>query len=96
MDYSQFHKIADEFLQNLADDIERKIPSAEVEYLQGVLCIEIDKKEYVFNKHEPTRQIWLSSPISGANKFFYDPTNNWVSTNGQNLLDIINQEFWRA
>ncbi len=96
IDVTKFHKIADEFLQDLADDIEKRSADIEVDYFQGVLTITLpDDKQYVINKHEPTRQIWFSSPISGAHKFGFDETNNfWAKPEGLKLLDLLNSEIF--
>jgi frataxin len=35
---------------------------------------------YLVNKHRPNREIWLSSPKSGAWHFSRDPEAGWIST----------------
>lgn len=94
MESLKFHKIADELLQNLADTIESANDEVEVDYLQGILNIILpDNKEYVINKHEPTKQIWLSSPYSGAHKFSYDETGNiWIGYKGEELIELLKNE----
>ncbi len=94
-DSSTFHKIADNLLQTIADSIENKDTDSDVEYLQGVLNIELgDGRKYVLNKHEPTKQIWLSSPISGSHKFKYDESNNrWIGHEGEDLSKLIYSEI---
>jgi iron donor protein CyaY len=90
----QFHKISDEFLQNLADEIEDKFEDAEVDYLQGILNISINDQQYVINKHEPSLQIWLSSPISGAYRFSYDANKKaWVNNLGVEIKSLLLSEI---
>ena len=40
----------------------------------GVLTVEADEGTWVVNKHAATRQVWLSSPQSGARR---PPNSNW-------------------
>jgi frataxin len=49
----------------------------------------------VINKHTPNRQIWLSSPISGAAHFALDPASGqWRSTRGTAVLhDLLASEL---
>jgi iron donor protein CyaY len=89
-----FHKISDEFLQNLADEIEDKFEDAEVDYLQGILNISINNQQYVINKHEPSLQIWLSSPISGAHRFSYvDIENTWINNSAIEIKSLLLSEI---
>lgn len=67
----------------------------------GVLRIEFqDGRVYLFNRHEPLRQLWLSSPVSGAWHFTLAPMMDqgvvdWRSTRGQNisLYALLNTEL---
>lgn len=44
----------------------------EINYADGVLTIEMtDGRAYVLNKQAPNMQVWLSSPISGPQRFEY-------------------------
>ncbi len=94
MDSSKFHLQADKFLTELAEKIESKIETNELEYLQGVLTLElVNGSIFVLNKHEPTKQIWLSSPKSGAHKFEYsEKEETWINKSGEKLINIIYQE----
>jgi CyaY protein len=95
MDATLFHKIADELLQNLADEIENANDRAEVDYLQGILTITLpNNKQFVLNKHEPTKQIWLSSPISGSHKFTYTESSGaWVGYEKEEFFSLIEKEI---
>jgi len=73
MNETNFHQIADSFLAKIAAALEEADSrgALELDYLGGILNIEIPPgKQYVINKHTPTRQIWLASPVSGAGHFF--------------------------
>ncbi len=51
------------------DDTEHQM-FEDMTYSDGVLNIYmIDKKTFVLNKQTPNMQIWLSSPISGPQRF---------------------------
>ena len=48
----------------------------------GILTIELESGgQYVINKHGPNRQIWMSSPKSGATHYDYDADRDaWTGT----------------
>jgi frataxin len=47
----------------------------------GILSISLPGGgTYLINKHAPNREIWLSSPKSGAWHFRHDPEAGWIST----------------
>ena len=62
----------------------------------GVLNIEMsDGRCYVVNKQAPNMQVWLSSPISGPQRFEYElDTQEWlqIRTN-EELVALLNKEF---
>ena len=44
----------------------------EINFSNGVLTIDMtDGRSYVLNKQTPNLQVWLSSPISGPQRFEY-------------------------
>tara|TARA_S200000501_G_C20380111_1_gene550104 strand:- start:29 stop:343 length:315 start_codon:yes stop_codon:yes gene_type:complete len=80
-----------EKINNLEGDIE-------VDLVENNLNIELgDQRIFIVSIHEPTKQIWLSSPISGAHHFNSIDDDNiiWESTrnSGIYLLDIIFKEL---
>lgn len=80
---SRFHAVADELLQTVVEAVDTKIgDTAEVDLIGGVLTIDLGPKgQYVVNKHAPNRELWLSSPVSGAWHFQYDAdADAWCST----------------
>jgi frataxin len=84
MDQSQFAAAADRTLRALFDALDQGLPDADVDLREGILTVELeDGRQYVINKHAPNRQIWLSSPVSGAAHFDLDAaTGTWRSTRG--------------
>jgi len=97
MDATQFENLAAKTLENLFDAIEDAIgDDADVDFDNGILTVELeDGRQYVINKHTPNKQIWLSSPISGAAHYEYgEDVGAWVSTRGGDaLLDVLNGEL---
>ena len=72
MEEQNFLTISDQYLENLAESIEKadKDVLLNIEYHDGVLEIESDKKGvYVINRHGASKKIWFSSPFSGADYF---------------------------
>jgi frataxin len=95
MNESEFIKLADNTIEKLANAIEDADLKGqiEVDLLGGVLSIELmDGKKYIINRHDASKQIWLSSPISGAAHFNYE-NGNWISSYSDNFLDIIANEM---
>ncbi|MEQ9361280.1 MAG: iron donor protein CyaY [Rhodospirillales bacterium] len=68
LDDTSFTRIADATLESFMDAIEAVLgDQADVDLEGGILTIELDSGgQYVINKHAPNRQIWMSSPASGA------------------------------
>lgn len=96
MEESEFKTISDTTLNKLAEEIEDNDIKGEldVEYQSGVLTITLPtKKQYVINQHVPMRQIWLSSPVSGAAHFDYTDSG-WKSTRGgADLEELVRKEL---
>lgn len=81
LDESSFSSLADEFLERVADTIDEAMGDRmDVDYQHGILTITLENGgQYVINKHGPNREIWVSSPVSGA--WHFAPTDgDWIST----------------
>ncbi|MBI3503411.1 MAG: iron donor protein CyaY [Proteobacteria bacterium] len=91
MDDREFAAQADATLQKLQDAIEHALADAdpEIELRGGILTVELaDGGQFVVNRHAPTRQIWVSSPVSGAMHFAWDKAGgHWRSTRGPDILE---------
>ena len=88
----QFESMAEALLGRLAEAVEAaEADGTDVELQGPVLTVEIEGQEgrragtFVVSKHAPTRQIWLSSPISGASHYAFDG-QAWRSTRDQSAL----------
>lgn len=96
---TEFETRADEILEHLMQRLEDTLGDRlDVDLDEGILSIELDSGgQYVINKHKPNRQIWMSSPSSGASHFEYDAESGWVGTRGAGSLDqILAQELSAA
>ena len=86
MDDREFDRLASATLDRLAERLEEGLDDADVELREGVLTVELaGGAQYVFNRHAPNRELWMSSPISGAHHFA--PAGGaWRSTRGEATL----------
>ena len=89
---TEFHRTADSFLANLLEACDEHLPDGSHADLNGgVLTIDTPTGQYILNKHAPNRQIWLSSPRSGA--WHFDARDGvWVATRGDQVLHAILQQ----
>lgn len=91
-----FDSAANRFLAALTSAFEDALPMAEVDLEGGILTVELeDGGTYVINKHAPTRQIWVSSPASGATHFARDQgSDRWIDTRGgRDLARMLREEI---
>ncbi len=98
---SRFHTLADGLLHTLVDAVDEAVgDTVDVDLIGGVLTVDLAARgQYVINKHTPNREIWLSSPSSGAWHFGYDAgTESWRSTRdrSQSLFEVLARELAAA
>ena len=87
MDERAFETLAGQTLAIIAERLEDAlVDGADVELRGGILTITCeDGGQFVLNKHAPSRELWLSSPVSGATHFVRRG-EEWVSTRGPDIL----------
>jgi frataxin len=92
MSESAFESLADSLLAALEEGIGTH---ADAELQGGILTVDGDDGTWVVNKHAPTRQIWLSSPQSGARHYAFDAASGqWTDTRGgPDLLTHLSAEL---
>ena len=99
---NDYHIISDKTLDIITNECENffdLINDDKFDYktASGVLNISFPNiGTFVINKQAPNEQIWLSSPISGPNRFDYNKNDNkWVSSrnNNQTLKELLEHEF---
>ena len=93
-----FQNLAKKTLEDIFNVAEKKSQDFDIDFEGENLIIEIDSSTFVLSIHNPTQQIWLSSPLSGAHHFEYKEEGTgfkWVSTrdNSINLLEKIDMEL---
>jgi len=92
MNDSAFESLADSLLEALEEGLG---DVADAELQGGVLTVEGADGTWVINKHAATKQIWLSSPKSGARHYAFDDASGlWRDTRGQgDLMTILAGEL---
>jgi frataxin len=82
MDEPEFERQAGTVLNRLMQEIEdQTMDQLDVDLEGGILSVVLPGGgTYLLNKHAPNREIWLSSPKSGAWHFRHDPEAGWIST----------------
>lgn len=101
MDQSAFERLAAALLEDFFDEIDASLgDELDVDYEGGILTIKLpDGRTFLLNKHAPNREIWLSSPVSGAWHFAYDDDAGiWRSTRAvgsgpDNLVALLEAEL---
>jgi frataxin len=85
---SAYESLADSLLEALEEGLDG-------ERQGGVLTVESEGGTWIVNKHAPTRQIWLSSPKSGARHYaFAADSGLWQDTRGgADLLTTLSDEL---
>jgi frataxin len=98
VDEANFHHRADKTINDLAQAIEDELgDEIDVDVENEILTLGLpDRGQYVVNKNAPLRQIWLSSPKSGAWHFDWDEAvERWRSTRGEKIVldDLLLDEL---
>src|SRR5690242_1769660 len=95
MNESEFHSRADRLLTALAEQLEAQDKNAalEIEQEQASLSILLPgQRTLLLSKHAPSRQLWLSSPISGGLHFSAEGPR-WIESGGRELLATLTEEL---
>lgn len=87
LDEGRFSTLAGETLERIGDAVDEALgDDIDVELQGGILTLALESGgQYVINKHAPNKEIWMSSPISGATHFGY-AEGKWVSTRDASLV----------
>lgn len=98
LDEASFGRLADEILERIADAVDAELGDTwDVEFEGAIVSIVSPQGgQYILNKHAPNREIWLSSPRSGAWHFAWDG-QVWRSTRGAETLEaVLSDELGQA
>jgi frataxin len=80
-------------LADLLDDADAR-GDLEAELRGGILTVAVAGKQFIINKHGPSQQIWVSSPISGGLHFAYNAeAQNWQLPDGRELFSLLTHEL---
>lgn len=94
---TDFQLEAKKTLDELADLLDKFDSSGdlELEYSDGIITITLlSGKQFIINKHAPSSQIWLSSPLSGGLHFSRDVACcKWKLNDGRDLYGILAGEL---
>lgn len=94
----EYHKNSSETLDIILDDLdsffeESRIMDADVDSDSGVMEINVSEGTYIINKQPPTKQIWVSSPISGPRRFDLH-NGQWICLrDNTKLCELLNEEL---
>lgn len=94
----EYHTLSDETFEQILDELdsffeENNIMEAEIDEEAGVMEINCSEGTYVINKQPPTKQIWLSSPLSGPKRFDYH-NNQWICLrDNEKLSQLLENEM---
>jgi iron donor protein CyaY len=97
IDENIFEELATNWMESLFELLESEDDEAklDIDLEEGVMKITIDDENiFVISKHIASKQLWLSSPISGG--LHFDPVDegaDWELNNGVRLSDIIVEEL---
>jgi CyaY protein len=93
MEYSTFTQLSDKLLSDIIEALESQdCDNVDLEYTRDFITLNSKIGTFVINKHSISRQIWLSSPISGPYKFFYKEPK-WVDKSGKILPNLLEEEL---
>ena len=94
---SAFILLADAALNRLADmaEVIDDDGGVDIELADGILTVTLQNgKQFLINRHKPSQQLWLSSPLSGGLHFDYDETEKaWVLEDGRRLDTLLKAEL---
>ncbi|ORY81501.1 hypothetical protein BCR37DRAFT_380402 [Protomyces lactucae-debilis] len=97
----RYFQLADTTLSHLLTELEREADAndllEDVEYADGVMNVTVATAgTYVINRQPPSKQVWLSSPLSGPKRFDYVEGVGWVYKDGTALKALLVEEWTQA
>ncbi|CAO3652988.1 unnamed protein product [Mucor hiemalis] len=104
MNTDRYHRLSDELLEHMCGKLEELADTTDmkgfdVEYNQGVMTISVGEHgTYVINKQPPNHQIWLSSPVSGPQRYDFDEQHHtwFYHRDNHTLQEVLNTELSAA
>jgi frataxin len=104
MNETDYHRLAGATLERICAALEKADEKGfvEMEETGEMVSIVAGGKEFIVSKHVPTRQLWLSSPMSGGLHFSYDEAKkDWLLPDQRSLMPLLMDELkqwveWRT
>ena len=98
MNKTDFMNQVHDTLQGLAEMLENQLDEHnDIDIREGFLQITFPAGHiWLLNRHGPTQEIWLSSPITGGLHFrFHEDIQRWISTRSSQdeLLSFLEREL---
>lgn len=100
LDETHYNAIANATLMHISDQLENAYDEELLDELDlnegsGLLSIITSGgATFLLSKHSPSRQLWLSSPISGGLHFdFCQETQDWALPDGRTLKTLLAEEL---
>lgn len=94
---NEFQDVADEWLESLFELLESEDEEAalDIDLESGVMTITSDEDNvFLISKHAPSKQLWLSSPLSGGLHFdAADGGKDWALEDGRRLSIVLSEEL---
>lgn len=94
---TSFMMVAEATLNRLVDMIELcdEDGQLDIELESGILTVALPSgKQFLINRHKPSMQLWLSSPLSGGLHFDYNEvTKAWELKDGRRLDTLLRAEL---
>lgn len=97
---AEFETLVERVLERWLDAIEDAgLAPLDAELQNGILTVRAEGAgTFIVNKHMPLKQLWYSSPYSGASHYVFDPARRlWLNTReGIDLAQLFGAEVSRA
>jgi frataxin len=98
IDETAFDEVATIWLEELFELLEAEDDEAllDIDLEEGVMKIVVDSENtFVISKHAPSKQLWLSSPLSGGLHFDAadEEGSDWELQDGRRLSAILVEEL---
>lgn len=98
IDETAFDEVATLWLEELFELLEEEDDEAllDIDLEEGVMKIVVDSENtFVLSKHTPSKQLWLSSPLSGGLHFdaIDEEGTDWELQDGRRLSTILVEEL---
>lgn len=95
MDEANYHRISKEMINKISDMLEEadNTGTLELELTEGIITLTLPAgKQLLITKHTPSRELWLSSPLSGGLHFPYR-NGAWQLADGRTLGGVLTEEL---